>query len=679
MGCRQYRVPPHVDPRLSWPERWRTTELETMRTLSRNVLRYGTDDRLPEQIELHAGPLTMIYEEGDLRYIRLGDREILRRVYVAVRDPNWGTVLPALSNTRMDIASDSFRVIYDVENKQGDIDFFWHGTITGDAQGTITFTMEGVARSTFLRNRIGFCVLHPMRECAGQPCTVWKADGTVEQGVFPELISPHQPFTGMRAISHPVMPDVWAEVRFAGEVFEMEDQRNWTDASYKTYCTPLALPSPVEVREGTKVSQSVTLTLVSREDIPIIQAKPRDASVTLSVGQSPCGPVPRIGLGVASHGQPLSQRELVRLQALNLSHLRIDLSLSQSDYDSMLHQAAAEAGALGVPLEIALHLSDAAAEELGAFAAALEQVRPAVCTWLIFHRAEQSTGEEWVNLARRYLTGYAPGAKFGAGTNVYFAELNRSRPPVGALDLVSYSINPQVHAFDNSSLVETLETQASTVESARQFVGAVPLAISPITLKPRFNPHIAGPGPEPPARELPPQVDARQMSLFGAAWTAGSLKYASESGVYSATYYETSGWRGVMETEAGSPLADMFRSWAGAVFPLYHVLADVGEFARGKVIPTTSSDTLKADGLALRQNGRTRVIVANLSPEPQRITVRNLGRWVQARHLDETNVEEAMRSPERFRAREGERLPTIEGSLELGSHPYAVARLDTWS
>ena len=41
----------------------------------------------------------------------------------------------------------------------------------------------------------------------------------------------------------------------------MEDQRNWTDASFKTYGTPLELPFPVEVVSGTKIVQTVTLTL----------------------------------------------------------------------------------------------------------------------------------------------------------------------------------------------------------------------------------------------------------------------------------------------------------------------------------------------------------------------------------------------------------------------------------
>ncbi len=41
-----------------------------------------------------------------------------------------------------------------------------------------------------------------------------------------------------------------------GEVFEMEDQRNWTDASFKTYCRPLALPIPYRLEPSTPVRQT---------------------------------------------------------------------------------------------------------------------------------------------------------------------------------------------------------------------------------------------------------------------------------------------------------------------------------------------------------------------------------------------------------------------------------------
>mgnify|MGYP006195238293 CR=1 FL=1 len=46
-----------------------------------------------------------------------------------------------------------------------------------------------------------------------------------------------------------------------GDVFEMEDQRNWTDASYKTYVRPLALPWPYTLEAGTELEQAVTPSL----------------------------------------------------------------------------------------------------------------------------------------------------------------------------------------------------------------------------------------------------------------------------------------------------------------------------------------------------------------------------------------------------------------------------------
>lgn len=645
------------------------------------VLHYGKDVPLPEQVPLRAGPLSLVFEAGDLRHIRLDDREVLRRVYVAVRDRNWATIPSVLSNLQIERSEDSFRITYDVEHRQGEIDFFWRGTTTGDVRGTLTFAMEGQARSTFLRNRVGFCILHPIRECAGHPCRVEKVDGSVEQGTFPRYISPHQPFFDMRTISHEVVPGVHAEVRFAGDTFEMEDQRNWTDGSYKTYCTPLRLSYPVEVRAGTKISQSVTLTckggFQTRPYADGRGAEGDSTGITFSLGGSPALPLPRIGLSVAHHGQPLSQKDIKRLQTLHLSHLRVDLNLTRPGWEPSLRRAADEAKALGVALEIALILSDAAGEELKALVAALGQIKPSVRAYLVFHIAEGSTSEKWVRLARAHLSGHDAGAKIGAGSNAFFTHLNRGRPPVGAIDLTCYPINPQCHAFDNTSLIENLEAQASTVESARQFTAGVPIAITPITLKMRFNPDATGPVPEPQPGELPAPVDVRQMSLFGAGWTVGSLKYLAESGASSLTYYETTGWRGVMETEQGSPLPERFRSIPGSVFPIYHVLADVGEFAGGEVIPTQSSETLKVDGIALRRDGRTRILVANLTGDPQRVTVRNLSGSVRVRRMDETNAQEAMVAPETFRAEAGELMQTVKGTLEISLLPYAVARIDS--
>jgi hypothetical protein len=662
--------------------------------LPKNVLYYGKDEALPTRIPLRAGPLSLVYEEGDLRTVKLGDWEVLRRIYVAIRDRNWGTVLPVLSNIQMDMGEDAFRISYDVENKAGEIDFSWTGTITGTPQGTITFAMDGVAHSTFWRNRIGFCILHPAA-CAGTPCVIEHVDGATEQADLPTYIradQPVQPFAELQVLTHQVAPGVWAQVRFSGDIFEMEDQRNWTDASFKTFCTPLRLPYPVQIEAGTRVVQTVTLTIKDERPEaggpqPIgplrgLVASPGEAlSVTFSLDTaSATKPLPPIGLGVASHGQPLSEREVARLKALHLHHLRVDLRFSDVNYPAALSRATTEARALGVPLEIAVFLSDKADEELRQFKHVLAEFKPPVATWLVYPAKELFWGGSPVNealtLARQHLADYAPVARFGGGTNADFIFMQRSLPQLSLVDVLTFAILPQVHAFDNASVVETLEAQSATVTSALRLAEGLPVVVSPITFKLRQNYYATGPEPVTPLGQLPSQVDVRQMSLLGASWTAGSIKYMAESGAHSVTYFETTGWRGVMEVESGSPLPDQFRSLPGSVFPMYHILADVGEFSGGQVVPSKSSDNLKIDGLALRKDGRLRLLVANMSPQPQQVGVQRLSQQVRVRRLDETNAEQAMQSPEGFRAAVGETVQTRDGVLDLSLLPYAVACID---
>src|SRR5688500_10576202 len=106
---------------------------------------------------------------GWLRYARLGDVEILRAVYPAVRDRFWNTVPVRLSNLAVDRGEDRFRLMFDAECLSGPIDFAFRGEIDGDSDGTVTYRFSGSARSSFLRNRIGLCVLHPAA-CAGSAC-----------------------------------------------------------------------------------------------------------------------------------------------------------------------------------------------------------------------------------------------------------------------------------------------------------------------------------------------------------------------------------------------------------------------------------------------------------------------------------------------------------------------------
>ena len=83
---------------------------------------------------------------------------------------------------------------------------------------------------------------------------------------FPQHISPSQPIFDIRALTHEAAPGLWATCRMEADTFEMEDQRNWGDASYKTYVRPLALPWGYTLSKGSRHEQAVRLSFDGRPE-----------------------------------------------------------------------------------------------------------------------------------------------------------------------------------------------------------------------------------------------------------------------------------------------------------------------------------------------------------------------------------------------------------------------------
>jgi len=629
----------------------------------------GIRARAAEPIPLRAGPMSMTFDVDNamLRFIRVGKAEVLRGINAPVRNQFWGTLGTEVTNVRLDDGGDHFTLHFDVACRQRDIDFFWEGHIVGLAEGKVTFTFDGKARSTFLRNRLGFCVLHGP-SAAGQPWVIEDIDGNKTPGHFPEFISPHQPAKNIRAISHLVAPGVWADVRCEGDTFEMEDQRNWTDASFKTYCTPLELPYPVRVDKGTRILHQVEVSVRGEKLKDLAQDIQPSKNVVLKIADDSktSHSLPGIGLQVSSQVATLTDTQRARLQALNLDHLRVDITPAEDPLGDVLSHAATQAKALGVTLHVGLHLGDKPEEELTQLSTALETTRPPVSAWFVM-----AANPEKLRLARQHLSGHATDALIGVGEKNHFTDLNRNRPSDPNVQVASYGLNPQCHAHDDLTMIETLEIQGDTVRSARQFLGGRRLWISPITLKYQVVDQPPLPG------ELPSNVDARQSSLFAAGWTLGSIKYLSEAGVDGLTYYETVGWQGTMAPGRDLPLPAAFRSQPDEVFAVYHVLRDVGEFVGGQVREVRSSDAMSVVGLALVKEGRTRLLVANLTSRPQKLIVRGLAQGDLAIfRLEGENLASATHEPEAFCRRSGQRRTSTGNELELRLPRYGIRRID---
>jgi D-apionolactonase len=638
----------------------------------------GPLDAPPQDLRiLCAGPLTVALDGIDLRYVRAGKVEVVRRIYAAVRDRNWNTVPGRVSGLEIDDRGDSFEIRYRVHHVSRDVDFAWGGLIAGDADGRISLVLDGAAGRDLLYNRIGFCVLHPFRETAGRPYRARTSEGDTA-GSFPTLVGPQRFENGVYLPLFPSFDRLeidladgsTARFAFEGDLWETEDQRNWTDASFKTYCTPIKLGFPHELREGGQVVQRVDVSVAGIP--PKAGTQPRRTEPVLRIGKPTGRTAARLGLAAPSDGVPAASREIELLRALDLDHLRAEARLAEPGWEARLDSALELRRQLDVELELAVFLRPEHERELDRLAARVAGV-PIARVLVVPGGAQTATPLETtpvglVQLVRRHL-GAAP---ITGGTDLNFCELNRTRPEAERMDGIFYPIHPQVHAFDDISLVETLEAQADTVETALTFARGKPVIVSPITLKRRFNAVATAEEPGPGEGELPDPVDQRQPSLLAAAWTNGSVKYLSEAGASSLTYFETTGWRGVLERESGSPLPERFRSRAGEVFPLYHVLGDLGALKGGALLECRVDDPLAAVAVAVVHGDGTTVLVSSLQARPQTVRVEGLAGPARIRRLNSETAAHAAANPEAFR-HEHESLDD-PGALAL--LPFETVRVD---
>ena len=529
----------------------------------------GVDTSPPDLRPVRAGSLSAILDGADLRYVKAGGIEIVRRIYAAVRDREWNTIPGETLAYEFDDLGDSFSVRFTIRHSSHDLAFTWNGGIEGRPDGVIEWSLDGAGEHEMLYSRIGFCVLHPYRETRGRPYRAQTPEGEIE-GQFPRLIGPQRFEGGIYVPLFPSFDRLEIELEtggsvhfeFEGDLWETEDHRNWTDASFKTYCTPMKLGFPHTLETGKRITQRVRLSSEG------VQGAAETSAPSLRIGGPLGRRLPRIGLGSASDGAPLSGGELTAIRALGLDHLRADVHPILENWEEALRRGLQEAEALGWSLEIALFLVDT--DSLARVAELLEDA-PVDRVLVFVEGAQTATPNETtpgslVDEVRQHLSTVLPDTPLGGGTDYYFTELNRTRPEVERMDAISYSIIPQVHAFDDISLVETLEVQAETVESANALAGGKPVVVSPVTLRRRFNPFAIGEEAK-PNHKLPDAVDPRQPSLLGAAWTVGSLKYLAEAGAASVTYYETAGWRGVVERECWLATPGTIRIATGADVP----------------------------------------------------------------------------------------------------------------
>lgn len=584
---------------------------------------FGTPEPEPEVRRLEAGPLSAELIDGNLRNIRFHGVEVLRAISFVVRDKDWGTYAPTLHDLAIEEGEGRFAVHYRAEcTGAGGERLVYAGRIEGRPTWLV-FAGEAVPEGDFLTNRCGFTVLHPIVGLAGTEVEVEHVDGRRVVARLPDLIDPAQPFKDMRAISHVIAPGVRATCRMEGDAFEMEDQRNWSDASYKTYVRPLALPWPYVLPAGVPVRQRVTLDIVAEGAAP---PSPRDhAPVTLTPGATR-GRLPLFGLVIAPDQAAATRDAADELAALAPQTLLFHFDPTAGHGPADLAAFARLAGKGGeCVLEYVVPCARPLDEEFSDLArqvAAAGLRLDALAVSPAVDRRSTPPGSVWppcppleevYEAARRAF----PALRLGGGMFSYFTELNRKRPPVARLDFVTHCTCPIVHDADDRAVMQSLEALPFILRSARAFIGAdMPYRIGPSAIGMRHNPYGARVMPNPERRRMPmAERDPRQDGLFAAAYLVGMAARLAEAGVESFTGAALTGPFGLLAEDAPGRR------------PVFHAARWLAALGGAPAISVACADPARVLALAgATQAGDRVLLAANLTPQEQTVTLPFSGR-----------------------------------------------------
>lgn len=532
---------------------------------------------------LYAGPLQVLYERGFLRYISYQDAEILRMIYFALRDENWDTCEHIITHEEKDISWETFRVNYDSVHRKNNEDVIrWKSSIEGLPDGSIRFTIDGKVLKEIKRNRAGFCVLHPLQGVKGQPVQISQPDGSTYEGKFPTHVEPRNPFKNVQKLKWK-FGERWFELSFAGDVFETEDQRNWIDTSFKTFCTPADLPIPVTLQPGQTIYQEVhfrpleKLHPITSHDATIIQLDKTGEKTRL----------PDVGTFLPEESTSMNAAATEELKKVNLDHLAIGVSPSNVDWIAKFSQHCEAAYAMNLPIKVVLTMPLDFHNVLNQFTGIVQQNRLNVPAVLLLSENKPATDQKLIDQISSLKQAF-PGIKWGAGTRGDFKDLNRNRFDAGEADFVSYSGHPQVHAFDDRTLIENIDGLRETGDAASSIYPEAEIHICPVTLQ---------------KRSLEKQ-DPRQASDLAALWTFGALRATAEASLTSVTLFEATGRNGVISNE-------------GQPYPMLEMLQKVLRFKKHDMIVLKNNEPLLADAMLFSNDSSTTLLLVNYTDDLQ--------------------------------------------------------------
>lgn len=488
---------------------------------------------------LRCGPFAMEHYEHSLRWLVADGIECIRMVGIVIRDRGWRTMLPAPGSVALRRSSGRLRLTG--TTPIGTARVAWQLDVDPREDG---LDVEATIRATgeVVTNRTGLVVLLPTSVHAGATFVVAHRAGGTTRGKLPTAIAPHQPMLDIASARIAPRGGPVLHLAFDGDVFEMEDQRNWLDPTFKLYNRAIAQPVPYRLRDGTEVRHTLRISLSGAA------ARARIRRVA-----TPTGKVPSLGASLPEAGPRIEPAALDVLRELQLAFVHYRARGAGNG----IARAARMAQALGADLHL-----ECFGDRL-ALVGTATRAQPAT---LAIHGIEPAARDAMLRTIR-------PDAAT-AGTFADFVMVNRDRA-FGSAARVAFSLCPTVHARDDRTLVESLASLDEVFAQARQLAGPRAVDAGPATLLRRLVPRTGRPATLPRRADgTPYDVDARQGKAIAAAWLACAIAVAARQRVATFCAFDATGARGLLGASESFPAPEGLAP--GEVTPAFDVMAALG-------------------------------------------------------------------------------------------------------
>jgi hypothetical protein len=546
----------------------------------------------PDTTRVTHGGFTVDLAREAIRNIRFEGVQLIDLLYTAIRPLDWSTLKADEYSADVQIIGNDC-VITVNEVFAGALSAQAKITLSSSNTFSVGYELKGLTEYQVSRWGVCFCL----------NTADWMGSSVVSSGNTYSLaqdISPQRVVDGVIQGLFPASDEMYflapdkrsLKVVSTGKVLEAEDQRNWTDNTYKIYSGSLSEPFPFLTSAGSIWKQSVNF------EVGVPESVTTDATKILV---KEIEALPSIGLQF-NHDSLLTPDDLEKaFILLEIDHLRIN-------EETLTSQKIATTAASGLILEAAL-LSSSKGDDLKEEVLRLSERVPAGSRLLV-----QREGRQVVDAAdlpkNSSLNSYIP------GSDAFLVDLQNDQYNFG--NSVSYSMAPTVHSFDTETIFKTLFTQQESINFAQKYI-APQVFISPITFSMRGNPH-SGHSRDQRLVYAEPEMALHIRTIEGAAWTLGSIHSLASAGAFSGSWHELFGEYGAIYSESDSI----------KFTPTFHAITALGAHHAHQITIATSFDN---SWVAFENRETKTILVASLRPWTLEITSKVLAGYKSMQSL----------------------------------------------